>query len=127
MVGAHLEELRAATWAAREANMRDVMAANMDLDAPIEELRGAGTLRDKPKSLKAERVAARDDEPGQKELFYTEGTLALKEARVWLCRYSTERAAGRLERERQPLDPALGRHPAARHPATRLCARAAGP
>ena len=92
----------------RRERLREVMAANMDLDAPLEELRGAETLFEKPKSLKAEqrKVAVYDEEEAskQKELFYTEGTLALKEARVWLCRYSMERATGRLERERQQIE-----------------------
>merc|ERR1719217_1551865 len=45
-----------------------------------------------------------EDEPKQKELFYTEGTAALKEARVWLCRYSMDRSGKRLEAERKQIE-----------------------
>ena len=86
----------------RRERLRDVMAANMDLDAPLEEMRGAETIRDKQVHKKS--AVRRDDEPKQKELFYSEGTLALKEARLWLCRYSMGRAMDRLEAERKQIE-----------------------
>lgn len=86
----------------RRERLRDIMAQNMDLDAPLEEMRGAETIRDKQVHKKA--AVRRDDEPKQKELFYSEGTVALKEARLWLCRYSMGKAMDRLEAERKQIE-----------------------
>ena len=86
----------------RRERLRDIMAQNMDLDAPLEEMRGAETIRDKQVHKKS--AVRRDDEPKQKELFYSEGTVALKEARLWLCRYSMGKAMDRLEAERKQIE-----------------------
>lgn len=87
----------------RRERLRDVMAANMDLDAPLEEMRGAETIRDTQRRKNVAEVR-REDEPQQKELFYSEGTVALKESRLWLCRYSMERAMARLDAERRQIE-----------------------
>ena len=86
----------------RRERLRDIMAQNMDLDAPLEEMRGAETIRDKQVHKKA--AVRREEEPKQKELFYSEGTAALKEARLWLCRYSMGKAMERLEAERKQIE-----------------------
>ena len=86
----------------RRERLRDIMAQNMDLDAPVEEMRGAETIRDKQVHKKA--AVRREEEPKQKELFYSEGTAALKEARLWLCRYSMGKAMERLEAERKQIE-----------------------
>lgn len=40
----------------------------------------------------------------EKEIFYTEGTAALKAARIWIAKYSIPKAKERLERARSNRD-----------------------
>jgi len=89
----------------RRERLREVMAQNLDLDAPEVELRGAETLKDPntgvhPLLQHPKRVATADDENKQKEVFYTEGPAELKAARVWISNYSLQNATDRLARER---------------------------
>ena len=82
------------------------MAANLDLDVPVEQLRGAETLpRAKQQRMLAEAAGEpKEEEEKQREVFYTEGADELKQARVWLCRFTMERAAARLAAERAKVE-----------------------
>ena len=68
----------------RRERLRDVMAANLDLDVPVEQLRGAETLpRAKQQRMLAEAAGEpKEEEEKQREVFYTEGADELKQARV---------------------------------------------
>ena len=90
----------------RRERLRDVMAANLDLDVPVEQLRGAETLpRAKQQRMLAEAAGEpKEEEEKQREVFYTEGADELKQARVWLCRFTMERAAARLAAERAKVE-----------------------
>ena len=88
----------------RRERLRDVMAAQIDLDEPALELRGAQTLDQlQPKVAKVSHddAAAAPEEDRQKEVFYTEGSQELREARMWILADSARRAAARLAAERE--------------------------
>lgn len=91
----------------RRERLRDVMAANLDLDAPFEPARGAETALQRAKRpAMHEAVAAVADgvEEKRKESFFTEGPEELKTARSWIARDSLARAARRLEAERTRVE-----------------------
>ena len=92
----------------RRERLRDVMAANLDLDVPVEQLRGAETLpRAKQQRMLAE-AAGEPKEEKQREVFRTEGADELKQARVYpASRWSAPRlAAERAKVEAQANDAA---------------------
>eukprot|EP00966_Prymnesium_polylepis_P219223 5072394-Prymnesium_polylepis.1 len=88
----------------RRERLREVMAANLDLEVPGEELRGADTLVGR----QGKRAAAapldprqvQEEEVKEKEIFYTEGSDELRDARRWLCEFSVGRAKERIAAER---------------------------
>lgn len=85
----------------RRERLRDVMAENLDLDAPYEAARGAEVQKQaKRPTATSARATEADD---QKELFYTEGSEELKAARLWISRDSLARAATRLQTERERI------------------------
>ncbi|EOD03876.1 hypothetical protein EMIHUDRAFT_108000 [Emiliania huxleyi CCMP1516] len=88
--------------------LRDVLAAAIDLGEPGDELRGAQTMLDGPsKAAALSHEAARPAEwqaEKQKEEFYTEGSQALRAARIWVCKDSMRRAAARLADERAAVE-----------------------
>lgn len=89
----------------RRDRLRDIMAANLDLELPAEELRGAETLAGRM-AKRQPTVAARpgEQEESKRELFYTEGSAELKQARLWLVDYSMAKAQARVQAERERLE-----------------------
>ena len=85
-----------------------MLAAAIDLGEPGDELRGAQTMLDGPsKAAALSHEAARPAEwqaEKQKEEFYTEGSQALRAARIWVCKDSMRRAAARLADERAAVE-----------------------
>ncbi|KAL1524442.1 hypothetical protein AB1Y20_019337 [Prymnesium parvum] len=92
----------------RRERLREVMAANLDLEQPGETLRGADTLLQRvgKRAIAAAYADARqaEEEPKHKELFYTEGSEALRETRRWVCELSLGRAAARVAAERARIE-----------------------
>uniref|UniRef100_A0A7S0IV16 Pre-mRNA processing factor 4 (PRP4)-like domain-containing protein n=1 Tax=Calcidiscus leptoporus TaxID=127549 RepID=A0A7S0IV16_9EUKA len=88
----------------RRERLREVMAAKLTHDDAKGELRGAEVLKDAEASIKPflrHQKKERTEVGGQKdELFYTEGSAALKAARGWIATYSLEHAVKRLADER---------------------------
>jgi len=87
----------------RRERLRDVMSANLDLDAPYEDMRGAETALTRMSRRPAAARAEEADEV-RKESFYTEGSEELQAARVWMSRDSLQRAALRLKDERERIE-----------------------
>lgn len=91
----------------RRERLREVMAANLDLDDVVEELRGAETYRDKKTKVGGvegpHRPKAKESSE-KRELFYTEGSDALRKARVWVCEDSMARAVARLKQEKKTAE-----------------------
>ena len=93
----------------RRERLRDVMAANLDLDAPFEAARGAETALQRAKrpathEAMAQAAADAQEEDKRKESFFTEGSEELKTARRWIAGDSLSRAARRLEAERARVE-----------------------
>lgn len=86
----------------RRERLREIMAKHLNLDTPYEAPRG-GDLATQAK--RPAFAAPGDDqqllEERRTEVFYTEGSEELKEARVWISRDSLARAERRLEAERE--------------------------
>jgi U4/U6 small nuclear ribonucleoprotein PRP4 len=91
----------------RRERLREVMAQNMDLDAPYEEARGAETALQRMAKRPALGVPTSVEEnvdDVQKESFFTEGSDELKAARLWIGRDALSRAAARVQAERDRIE-----------------------
>lgn len=89
----------------RRERLRDVMAANLDLDTPGDDLRGGDTLMGRMGKRAAGALDGRQQEESKsRELFYTEGSEELREARRWLCEFSLHRAGARIAAERARIE-----------------------
>ena len=88
----------------RRERLREIMAANLDLDEPWEAARGAETVKmpKRPDAHSAHTTA--EAEVKRTEIFYTEGSDALREARVWIGKDSLVRAERRLAAERARIE-----------------------
>ena len=89
----------------RRERLRDVMLKNLDIET-LEggELRGAETLAERQALSRPQAQPADDEEEKRKEVFFSEGSAELKEARKWLLVDSIGRAARRLEAERRRVE-----------------------
>ena len=86
----------------RRERLRDIMAQNLDLDEPYEAARG-GELAVKSRA-RTQHGRIEEVEEKQSEVFYTEGSEALMEARKWVVKDSLERAQRRVEAERARVE-----------------------
>eukprot|EP00310_Coccolithus_braarudii_P012532 CAMPEP_0183354302 /NCGR_PEP_ID=MMETSP0164_2-20130417/37225_1 /TAXON_ID=221442 /ORGANISM="Coccolithus pelagicus ssp braarudi, Strain PLY182g" /LENGTH=519 /DNA_ID=CAMNT_0025527157 /DNA_START=80 /DNA_END=1636 /DNA_ORIENTATION=+ len=95
----------------RRERLRDVMAANLNLDDVEVELRGAEVAKDpSANSMSLLKHVRKDktDDSKKSDLFYTEGPAALKDARSWIASYSLGRAVQRLGDERAETERRCG-------------------